>query len=179
MNSRRLLRIREWSANASTPFDYLAVCSDESVAGEDDFVQRTSELGLPVTTYPDVISAFLRGASILGMWWLGLSGLACRDLLRSGAGFGPRRLWNRGATQRIRRPGRAGCGGRPAQIRSVAPPRLRCVRRRSTPSAMPGRFRRRGSGCTRTAKRVHSELTSGHGRSRTAGASHNLGVTIT
>jgi predicted helicase len=27
--------LREWSANASKPFDYLAVCSDESVAGED------------------------------------------------------------------------------------------------------------------------------------------------
>jgi hypothetical protein len=31
----------------------------------------------------------------------------------------------------IKRPGRAGCGGRPAQIRSVAAPRLRPVRRES------------------------------------------------
>jgi predicted helicase len=52
--------LREWSANASKPFDYLAVCSDESVAGEDDFVQHTSELGLPVTTDPELVSAFLR-----------------------------------------------------------------------------------------------------------------------
>ena len=52
--------LREWSANASKPFDYLAVCSDDSVAGEDDFVQHTSELGLPVTTDPHLIAAFLR-----------------------------------------------------------------------------------------------------------------------
>jgi superfamily II DNA or RNA helicase len=52
--------LREWSANASKPFDYLAVCSDASVAGEDDFVEHTSELGLPVTTDPDLIAAFLR-----------------------------------------------------------------------------------------------------------------------
>jgi superfamily II DNA or RNA helicase len=52
--------LREWSANASKPFDYLAVCSDETVAGEDAFVQHTSELGLPVTTDADAIAAFLR-----------------------------------------------------------------------------------------------------------------------
>ena len=53
--------LREWTANASKPFDYLAVCSDETVAGEDEFVQHTAELGLPVTTDPDQIAAFLRG----------------------------------------------------------------------------------------------------------------------
>ena len=52
--------LREWSANATQPFDYLAVCSDETVAGEDEFVQHTAELGLPVTTDPEVIAAFLR-----------------------------------------------------------------------------------------------------------------------
>ncbi len=52
--------LREWSANASKPFDYLAVCSDASVAGEDDFLQHTSKLGLPVTTDPERIAAFLR-----------------------------------------------------------------------------------------------------------------------
>jgi superfamily II DNA or RNA helicase len=51
--------LREWTANASRPFDYLAVCSDETVA-EDEFVERTSELGFPVTTNPDQIAAFLR-----------------------------------------------------------------------------------------------------------------------
>jgi predicted helicase len=52
--------LREWSANATKPFDYLAVCSDETVAGEDEFVPHTSELGLPVTTDPEAIAAFLR-----------------------------------------------------------------------------------------------------------------------
>jgi predicted helicase len=52
--------LREWTATASEPFDYLAVWSDESVAGEDEFVQHTSELGLPVTTDPVLIAAFLR-----------------------------------------------------------------------------------------------------------------------
>ncbi len=52
--------LREWSANATKPFDYLAVCSDETVAGQDEFVQHTAELGLPVTTDPNVIAAFLR-----------------------------------------------------------------------------------------------------------------------
>ena len=52
--------LREWSANASGAFDYLAVCSDETVVGEDELVQHTSELGLPVTTSPEAIAAFLR-----------------------------------------------------------------------------------------------------------------------
>jgi superfamily II DNA or RNA helicase len=52
--------LREWSANTSKPFDYLAVCSDETVAEQDEFVASTAELGLPVTTDPEVIAAFLR-----------------------------------------------------------------------------------------------------------------------
>jgi superfamily II DNA or RNA helicase len=52
--------LREWRANASEPFDYLAVCSDATVTGEDEFVRHTAELGLPVTTAPDQIAAFLR-----------------------------------------------------------------------------------------------------------------------
>ncbi len=52
--------LREWTANATQPFDYLAVCSDETVVGEDEFVASTAELGVPVTTDPSVISAFLR-----------------------------------------------------------------------------------------------------------------------
>ena len=52
--------LREWNANATKPFDYLAVCSDETVAEKDEFVAHTSELGLPVTTDPDRIAAFLR-----------------------------------------------------------------------------------------------------------------------
>src|SRR5581483_8208174 len=41
-------------------FHYLAVCSDESVVRGDEFVAHTSELGLPVTTDPKAIAAFLR-----------------------------------------------------------------------------------------------------------------------
>jgi superfamily II DNA or RNA helicase len=52
--------LREWSANASEPFEYLAVCSDATVVGQDDAIEHTSELGLPVTTEPDAIAAFLR-----------------------------------------------------------------------------------------------------------------------
>jgi predicted helicase len=36
--------LREWTANASMPFDYLAVCSDQTVAEGDEFVQHTSDL---------------------------------------------------------------------------------------------------------------------------------------
>jgi superfamily II DNA or RNA helicase len=51
--------LREWTANASRPFAFLPVCSDESVRGEDHFVSNTSELGFPVTTDPAEIAAFL------------------------------------------------------------------------------------------------------------------------
>jgi hemerythrin-like domain-containing protein len=36
--------LREWTANAERAFRYLAVCSDETVVGEDAVVSRTSEL---------------------------------------------------------------------------------------------------------------------------------------
>jgi superfamily II DNA or RNA helicase len=52
--------LREWTANATQPFDYLAVCSDETVLGEDEFVAHTAELAVPVTTDPGEISSFLR-----------------------------------------------------------------------------------------------------------------------
>jgi superfamily II DNA or RNA helicase len=52
--------LREWTANATQPFDYLAVCSDDTVVGEDEFVASTAELGVPVTTDPVEISTFLR-----------------------------------------------------------------------------------------------------------------------
>ena len=45
--------LREWNANANEPFEYLAVCSDETVADQDDSVSHTSDLGLPVTTDPE------------------------------------------------------------------------------------------------------------------------------
>ena len=52
--------LRESSANASERFEYLAVCSDQTVVGEDQFVQNKAELGFPVTTDPSVIASFLR-----------------------------------------------------------------------------------------------------------------------
>src|SRR5262249_18600099 len=53
--------LREWGLAAE--FSYLAVCSDETVTGDqtDAVVASTSELGFPVTTDPAVIARFLRG----------------------------------------------------------------------------------------------------------------------
>jgi predicted helicase len=52
--------LREWTANSTTPFDYLAVCSDQTVVGRDEAIQHTAELGVPVTTDPAKIAPFLR-----------------------------------------------------------------------------------------------------------------------
>ena len=52
--------LREWSANAARLFQYLPVCSDETVRGADWIISRTSDLGFPVTTDPDEVAAFLR-----------------------------------------------------------------------------------------------------------------------
>jgi superfamily II DNA or RNA helicase len=49
--------LREWAS--ASEFDYLAVCSDETV-GEDAVVASTSELAVPVTTDPAAITPFLR-----------------------------------------------------------------------------------------------------------------------
>ena len=55
--------IQEWTANRRRPFEFLAVCSDDTVvAGADSFVSHVSEIGLPVTTDPEQIKAFLEGA---------------------------------------------------------------------------------------------------------------------
>jgi superfamily II DNA or RNA helicase len=51
--------ISEWTSNASDRFEFLAVCSDESVAGEDAMISRTSELPFPVTTDAGDIASFL------------------------------------------------------------------------------------------------------------------------
>jgi predicted helicase len=63
LNSRRTLvlvpslslitqTLAEWGRTSRRPFDYLVVCSDETVVhrGEDPAVTSTSELGVPVTT---------------------------------------------------------------------------------------------------------------------------------
>jgi predicted helicase len=55
--------MREWTANASQDFDYLPVCSDDTVADPDAPVSSTSELGFPVTTDPEGIAHFLRRRS--------------------------------------------------------------------------------------------------------------------
>ena len=55
--------LREWTANAKVGFDFLPVCSDESVAEPDAVVANTSDLGFPVTTDPEAIATFLRRRS--------------------------------------------------------------------------------------------------------------------
>ncbi|MBU3751939.1 MAG: DEAD/DEAH box helicase, partial [Mycobacterium sp.] len=58
--------MREWQvANPKKPFATLPVCSDETVGslGEDAAVSHTSDLGVPVTTDPEVIAEFLRKRS--------------------------------------------------------------------------------------------------------------------
>ena len=55
--------LREWTANTKMGFDFLPVCSDETVAEPDAVVANTSDLGFPVTTKPQEIAAFLRRRS--------------------------------------------------------------------------------------------------------------------
>jgi predicted helicase len=54
--------LREWTANAED-FDFLPVCSDDTVTGPDAAVSTTADLGFPVTTDPTDIAAFLRRRS--------------------------------------------------------------------------------------------------------------------
>ncbi|MFN2490118.1 MAG: Helicase associated domain protein [Actinomycetota bacterium] len=56
--------LREWTHNSARDFSYLAVCSDDTVRGQDDFMSRTADLGLPATTDPDEIASFLRKRSV-------------------------------------------------------------------------------------------------------------------
>lgn len=51
--------LREWAV--ALEFNYLAVCSDETVVGQDldSLVANASEVGFPVSTDPEVISRFL------------------------------------------------------------------------------------------------------------------------
>lgn len=53
--------LREWTMNATRPFQALAVCSDATVYDPDAFVEHTSDLDIKVTTDAKVIRAFLRG----------------------------------------------------------------------------------------------------------------------
>lgn len=55
--------LREWTANKSQDFEFQAVCSDDTVVGDDAAVSHTSDLGIPVTTDPEEIARFLRRRS--------------------------------------------------------------------------------------------------------------------
>ena len=56
--------LNEWRANSAVDFAALPVCSDESVADSDDAaIAHTADLGVPVTTDPQEIAAFLRRRS--------------------------------------------------------------------------------------------------------------------
>jgi superfamily II DNA or RNA helicase len=55
--------LREWTAHTTQAFDFLPVCSDETVADPDAAVANTSDLGFPVTTNPQEIATFLRRRS--------------------------------------------------------------------------------------------------------------------
>jgi superfamily II DNA or RNA helicase len=67
MPSLQLMKqtIGEWTRNKKVDFDFLPVCSDETVSKDDvDMpVSSTSDLGLPVTTDPGEIATFLRRRS--------------------------------------------------------------------------------------------------------------------
>ena len=52
--------LSEWAANSKQGFEFLAICSDQSVTDDDAVVANTSDLGFPVTTDPEKIAAFLR-----------------------------------------------------------------------------------------------------------------------
>jgi predicted helicase len=56
--------LNEWRANCTQDFASLPVCSDDTVAGTDDAaIAHTADLGVPVTTDPKEIAAFLRRKS--------------------------------------------------------------------------------------------------------------------
>lgn len=55
--------LREWTANETTGFEFQAVCSDDTVVGDDVAIAHTSDLGVPVTTDPVKIAGFLRRRS--------------------------------------------------------------------------------------------------------------------
>ena len=58
--------LREWTANTSESFDWLCVCSDASVAKEDDeWVSRRIEIGVPVTSDSGAIRLFLENCDPL------------------------------------------------------------------------------------------------------------------
>ena len=62
--------LREWAVNARRSFNYLPVCSDETVdqaEHADGFFTSVSELGFPVTSNPEEIAAFLANTNQWGV----------------------------------------------------------------------------------------------------------------
>ena len=56
--------LNEWRANCATDFVSLPVCSDDTVSDAEDIaIAHTADLGVPVTTDPTQIAAFLRRKS--------------------------------------------------------------------------------------------------------------------
>jgi superfamily II DNA or RNA helicase len=56
--------LKEWAVEASTPFRFLAVCSDDDVGSELDEMQTSAaDSDIRTTTDPRVIAGFLRGSS--------------------------------------------------------------------------------------------------------------------
>jgi superfamily II DNA or RNA helicase len=57
--------LREWTAAAKTPFSWICVCSDATVAQQDrtqdDWFSHVSDIGVPVTGDAKEIRSFLRG----------------------------------------------------------------------------------------------------------------------
>ena len=58
--SLSLLRqtIGEWLQHRKQEFQFLAVCSDDTVRNQDGLIEHAAELGLPATTDSDVVAAF-------------------------------------------------------------------------------------------------------------------------
>ncbi len=81
--------LREWATTVE--FDYLAICSDETVTRDehDAMVASTSELGIPVTTDPERIAHFLRRRGALMKVVLATSSPRLRSPLLSEAGCQP------------------------------------------------------------------------------------------
>ena len=67
MPSLQLMKqtIGEWRRNKKVDFEFLPVCSDETVSKDDDDmpVSNTGDLGFPAKTDPEVIATFLRRRS--------------------------------------------------------------------------------------------------------------------
>ncbi len=56
--------LREWTFAATTPFEVLCVCSDQTVGtkGHDEAIHSVADLAFPVTSDVDEVKNFLRGA---------------------------------------------------------------------------------------------------------------------